>query len=250
MTSMETRRGRRTAPAPAFRLQRAAQSPTSAVLLLHGGRADGLEPPTVWNLPDVRMRPFARSIARATAGDGVVLGKVRYGCRGWNGDRADAGRDALRALDELNDLSAGRAPTVLVGHSMGGRAALHAAGHPLVSAVVALAPWCPAGEPVDHLAGKRVVLLHGDRDRVTDPRETWAFAARARAAGAEVCALRMPGGDHAMLRRAVDWHRFTTRVVAGLLGLEPLPPKVAASLAPGAVTAAEDSVWEPAPEDG
>ncbi|MFF3321715.1 alpha/beta hydrolase [Streptomyces sp. NPDC002889] len=216
--------------APALHIDRTAQPPRAAILLLHGGRADAVEPPSALNLPGVRMRPFARAITRATAGHDIVIGRVRYGHRGWNGERADAGRDALRALDELA-LVTGPVPTLLVGHSMGGRAALHAAGHPLVTGAVGLAPWCPAEEPVEHLTGRRLVLLHGDRDRVTDPRETWAFAARARTVGAEVCALRMSGGDHAMLRRAAQWHTITTQVVTGLLGLGPLPPTVAKSFA-------------------
>jgi dienelactone hydrolase len=215
-------------PAPALRLDRAAEPPQGAVLLLHGGTADALEPPTQWNLPGVRMRPFARAIARATVDHDVVLGRVSYRHRGWNGVRADAARDALRALDELAFLT-GPVPVVLVGHSMGGRAALRAASHPLVEAVVGLAPWCPAGEPVAHLEGKRVVLVHGDRDRVTDPRGSWELAAAARAAGAESCALRMPGGDHAMLRRAGVWHALTARLVTGLLRLGPLPSAVADS---------------------
>jgi predicted esterase len=207
----------------ALRLDRFVTPAAAAVLLLHGGRADALEPPPALNLPGARMRPFAKSLARATAGHGIALGRVRYAYRGWNGSRADAGRDALRALGELA-AAVGPVPTVLVGHSMGARAALHAAGHPRVSAVVGLAPWCPAGEPVEHLTGKRVVLLHGDRDRVTDPEATWAFADRARAAGAEVHTLPMPGGDHAMLRGAADWHTLTTGTVTGLLGLGPFPP--------------------------
>ena len=214
-------------PAAALRLDRAAEPPRAAVVLLHGGRADALEPPPQLNLPGARMRPFARAIARATIDGDVVLGAVRYRHRGWNGVRADAAQDALRALDELALLT-GPVPVVLVGHSMGGRAALHAASHPLVEAVVGLAAWCPEGEPVEHLAGKRIVLVHGDRDRVTDPRGSWELAARARAAGAESCALRMPGGDHAMLRRAGAWHALTTRLVTGLLRLGPLPPTVAA----------------------
>nr|WP_267241482.1 alpha/beta fold hydrolase [Streptomyces sp. PR69] len=218
-------------------LDRAAAPPKAAVLLLHGGRADSLEPPSAWNLPGVRMRPFGRAIARATADHDVVLGRVRYRCRGWNGDRADAAHDALQALEELAFL-AGPVPVVLVGHSMGGRAALRAAEHPSVEAVVGLAPWCPDGEPVAHLAGRRIVLVHGDRDRVTDPRGSWDLAARARAAGAETCALRIPGGDHAMLRRAQVWHTLTTRLVTGLLRLGPLPATVADSfddLGPGDV---------------
>lgn len=214
-------------------LDRTETRPGAAVLVLHGGRADGPGPPSTVNLPGLRMRPFSRALAAATAGRGVVLGRVRYRCRGWNGEQADAGRDALRALDELDAVLGAPVPVMLVGHSMGGRAALHAAGNARVRGVVALAPWCPAGEPVAHLRGRDLVLLHGDRDRVTAAADSWALAGRAREAGARVCALRMPGGDHAMLRDAGTWHGLTTRLVTGLLGLSPLPPAVAAGLEGG-----------------
>jgi dienelactone hydrolase len=90
---------------------------------------------------------------------------------------------------------------------MGGRAALRAASAPRVRGVVALAPWCPAGEPVAHLRDKEVAVLHGDRDRVTDPRSSLAFVQRARAAGARATFVGMADGDHAMLRHSGDWHR-------------------------------------------
>ncbi|TXS34995.1 alpha/beta fold hydrolase, partial [Streptomyces sp. t39] len=140
--------------------------------------ADGLAPPSALSLAGARMRPFTSGIARATAGHGIVVGRVRYIHRGWNGERADAARDAARALDELA-AACGSVPVVLVGHSMGGRAALSAAAHPQVRGVVALGT--PRGEPVAHLAGTDVVLVHGDRDRVTDPRGSWSVARRARA---------------------------------------------------------------------
>jgi pimeloyl-ACP methyl ester carboxylesterase len=129
----------------------AAVAPRAAVLFLHGGRADGLEPPPLLNLPRARMRPFARAVAGTTAGDDVLLGTVRYRHRGWNGARGDTVRDAWEALEELTGL-AGPVPVVLVGHSMGGRAALRVAGHLQVRAVVGLAPWCPPGEPVSTTA--------------------------------------------------------------------------------------------------
>lgn len=169
---------------PALLLDRTVARPRAAVLLLHGGRADGEEPPTRLNLPGARLRPFTRAVLRATEGQDVLVGRVRYRYRGWNGSRADAARDARRALDELA-LLAGSVPVVLLGHSMGARAALSAAGHDLVSGVVGLAPWCPPDEPVDALTGRRVVLLHGESDRVTDPRGSVALVARARAVGAE-----------------------------------------------------------------
>ncbi|MFE9333256.1 alpha/beta hydrolase [Streptomyces sp. NPDC006925] len=215
------------APASAVSLDVPAAAPQAAVLVLHGGRADGLEAPPPWNLPGARMRPFVRMIGRATAGQGVVLGTVRYRHRGWNGDRQDAARDARQALAELVD-RVGELPVVLLGHSMGGRAALRVAGHPSVRGVVGLAPWCPPGEPVAHLAGSHVALVHGDRDRTTDPRASEEFVRRARAGGAEARMIPVPGGDHAMLRRPGFWHRLTTRLVTGLLDPTARPPRAAA----------------------
>ncbi|MFI5756338.1 alpha/beta fold hydrolase [Streptomyces sp. NPDC051569] len=225
-------RDSRTAVQPALVLDRTAARPRAAVLLLHGGRSESEQPPTRLNLPGARMRPFTRAVLRATEGHEVVVGRVRYRHRGWNGGRADAARDARRALDELTQLI-GPVPVVLVGHSMGGRAALAAAGHDLVTGVVGLASWCPPGDPVGQLAGRRAVLLHGDRDRITDPRGSVELAARARDAGAEAGAVLLSGGDHAMLRRAATWHALATGSVAALLGMDPFPEPVRRALRPG-----------------
>lgn len=203
-----------------------AARPTAAVLLLHGGREIGTAAPPPWSLAALRMRPFAGALTRATRGHGVVVGRVRYRCRGWNGACEDPVRDARQALDTLAQRF-GDVPTVLVGHSMGGRAALRAAGHPSVRGVVGLAPWCPPGEPVAQLAGRRVVLLHGEMDRVTDPRASAELAARAGAAGADVSMVLLRGADHAMLRRARLWHSLTADVVSALLGIGPEPAVMA-----------------------
>ncbi|MCH0542108.1 alpha/beta hydrolase [Streptomyces sp. MUM 203J] len=198
-------------------------APRAVVLLLHGGRANALTPPPRANLPALRMLPFAAAIRRATRGSGVAIGAVRYRHRGWNGTRADAAKDAARALAELEGL-AGPVPVVLVGHSMGGRAALRVAGDPRVRGVVALAPWCPPDEPVAHLVGKPLFLLHDEADRVIEARSTWAFVRRATQAGALAHALPMPGGGHAMLAGARAWHRTTAALVAGVLDAEPGSP--------------------------
>ncbi|MEU4271875.1 alpha/beta hydrolase [Streptomyces sp. NPDC026092] len=191
--------------------------PAAAVLLLHGGRSEGLGPPPLVNLPALRMRPFATAVARALAGRDVLVAEVRYRHRGWNGDRRDAAQDAAAALARLRE-RAGPIPVVLVGHSMGGRAALSAAGDPMVRGVVALAPWCPPGEPVEHLAGRTIHVLHDEADRVTSAREAWDFVRRARTAGADAVAIPMTTGGHAMLRGAAHWHRRTAELTAALLG--------------------------------
>ncbi|GAA1080853.1 alpha/beta fold hydrolase [Kitasatospora arboriphila] len=205
------------------------EAPAAAVLVLHGGQEAGLHRPGPVNLPGLRMRPFARAVEKATAGAGVAVGVVRYRCRGWNGERADAAQDTLAALEELAE-ELGPVPTVLIGHSMGGRAALRAGGHPCVTGVVALAPWCPDDEPCEHLTGRRLLMLHGDLDRVTAPDATLRFAGRARDAGARAAGYRVAGSGHTLLRRAGDWHRATAELTAGLLGLRDLPPDVAAAL--------------------
>lgn len=218
--------------APALRLTAVPARSRAAVLLLHGGRSESLDPPSAWGAPAVRMLPFGRAVARATRGRGVAFGTARYRHRGWNGDRADAAQDARRALDELVD-RLGPVPVVLVGHSMGGRAALRVADHPVVRAVVALAPWCPLEDPVAQLDGRRAVLLHCPTDRITDARGSWELVHRARERGVAACGVVMPRGNHAMLRGAADWHRLTARLTAAFLGFEPLPPAIAAALAPG-----------------
>ncbi|WP_317453353.1 alpha/beta hydrolase [Streptomyces xanthii] len=189
----------------------------AAVLFLHGGRADDRTASRSWHLAALRMKPFVRATAAALDGAPVLLAEVRYRVRGWNGDDADALLDARSALAELGRL-AGDVPVVLVGHSMGGRAALLAAAAPNVTGVLALAPWCPPSDPVSHLDGKRVTVLHGDRDRVTDPQASVEFTHRARTAGASVETRLVPGGDHAMLRGRLDWHRAAASIVIDLLG--------------------------------
>jgi dienelactone hydrolase len=204
-----------------------------AVLFLHGGYDSDLRPPSaLLNAPALRMTPFVRALLRSTRGDGgsVAVARVRYRHRGWNGARADAAADALDGLAALRALT-GDAPTVLVGHSMGGRAALRAAGRPGVAGVVALAPWCPPEEPPVPVAGARLVFAHAAADRVTSPAGSRQAAVRARAAGARVARYELPGGDHAMLRQARVWHTLTLRATRALLGLDPLPHDLAAAFA-------------------
>ncbi|WP_236242386.1 alpha/beta fold hydrolase [Streptomyces sp. CC228A] len=220
---------------PEPRLRRAA----GAVLLLHGGRADSLAPPPALNLPDLRMRAFARTLAEDPAHADILIGYVRYRMRGWNGERADPVHDTRRALAELADM-AGPLPVVLLGHSMGARAALRAADDPHVRGIVALAPWCPPDEPVTHLGNRTVIALHDPADPVTSATDTWTYLHRAEAAGTRVRGIRMPGGRHTMISRARLWHSLATRSTAEVLGLAS-PPRAFAS--------DPDTVWGADPLD-
>jgi dienelactone hydrolase len=189
---------------------------SAAIITLHGGSELSRRAARPWQLAALRMHPVLRAAAVAAPRD-ALLGRVRYRHRGWNdGDPAD---DALRALDELQRL-VGDVPVILVGHSMGGRAALRCASHPLVRGVLALAPWCPPQDSARHLDGARLVVLHGGQDRVTPPAESADYVRRAREAGAEAGMVVVGGGDHAMLRRVGDWHRATTEIVGRMLQVD------------------------------
>jgi dienelactone hydrolase len=132
--------------------------------------------------------------------------------------------------DVVATASALPGPVVLVGHSMGGRAALGAAGAPNVVAVCALAPWLDGSDPVQQLDGRTVLIAHGDRERYTDPRESYAYALRAKRRGVRICRFDVPGAGHFMISQAGDWHRIVRRFVYGVLGIEPLDPVIANAL--------------------
>jgi pimeloyl-ACP methyl ester carboxylesterase len=202
-------------------LRAASRGPVASVrglvVVVHGGQSLSTEPTSAVQLPVLRMLPLARAIRQAVRGSRVVVVRPRLRLRGWNGADASPVHDLSELLDELSGRF-GRVPVVLVGHSMGARAALRVAGHPLVSAVAGLAPWLPLGEPVDQLAGRRVLLAHGSADTVTSPPETWAYADRARDV-TQVAAIEVRRGDHAMLRRAPLWHHIAAEFTRVSLAL-------------------------------
>lgn len=196
---------------------RPAQASTRAVVLvLHGGRADSLEPSRRWHLSAVRMAPFARDLHRELGPQGIEVRTVRYRYRGWNGSQASPVQDARDALDAVRRDHPG-VPVVLLGHSMGGRAALRVADDPSVRGVTALAPWLPDGEPV--LVEDLVVhLAHGRTDRWTDPAATVRWAERARPVTADLSLTLLDGTGHFMLRRPGSWSRLARAgVLAGLV---------------------------------
>ena len=210
--------------------QHAATGPLRGVALFcHGGTATSLEPPRERALSLERMRAIERFTRGAVRDRGISTAVLRYRVAGWNGDSADAFADVRWALDSLREEHGGSVPIVLVGHSMGGRAVLRAGGDRQVSAICALAPWTPPGEPVAHLRGQTVTILHGRGDRWVPARLSADFALRARQAGAHVARFTIAGG-HTMLRRAHRWHTFVRDVVLAGSGVEPMPADVANAL--------------------
>ena len=148
---------------------------------------------------------------------------VTYRFRGWND--GDPVSDTAAAIAAARADRPG-APIVLVGHSMGGRVALRLADERGVAAVVVLAPWLPTGEPVAQVAGKTVLLIHGDHDRLTDPARTLAFARLGADLSGRLAFVELLGGEHKLLRRGLAWHDLVRRFVVGETGAGARDPEI------------------------
>ena len=179
------------------------------------------------------MRATLRALG-STAG--LAVWRLRFRYRGWNAD-ADPVDDVRWAVRQLHDRH-GDVPVVLVGHSMGGRAALRAADEPGVVGVVGLAPWVPPGEPHEQVMGRRLLVVHGIRDRMTSAQASKALVDAVRATGLarlvsddatpDGAATDAPTfiylrhGGHAMVRRAAVWDELTADfVLQAALGVKP-----------------------------
>ena len=204
------------------------------VLVLHGGRPHGSQDAGGFLLSHVRMVPFGTALARAGAARGIETALLRYRVRGWNDPELPAVHDARWALSDVRARHGSDVPVVLVGHSMGARAALRVGDDPNVVGIAALAPWIESREPWEHLTGQTLLIAHGDRERMTDPRASLWFADRVATVSDRVARFEVRGDGHAMLRRAGEWHRLVARFALGALRLEPFDAAVANAMAAGA----------------
>lgn len=204
---------------PVLEVSEPAGEVRAVALVLHGGRARGTGPVRARQLAVVRMAPFAASLR--SAGHGLAVARLRYLVRGWNGTSRSPVPDVEWALDRL----AARFPNVpvgMVGHSMGGRAAVYAADHPSVRAIVGLAPWIETGDPYSQIEGRSLLVAHGALDRMTSPSASAAWTKRARTVAKSAGYVSIRHERHAMLRRAGLWHALTTSyVLAVLCGVPP-----------------------------
>jgi pimeloyl-ACP methyl ester carboxylesterase len=194
--------------------------PAGVVLLLHGGASRPDSPmvsPT--QLSVLRMVPIAWRIAAAGRRRLAVF-RLLNSRRGWDSEHTPV-NDARWALAGIAE-RLGALPTCLVGHSLGGRAALLSAGQ--ARSVVALAPWVQPDDLPPGLDGQRILIVHGARDRVASPQRSAALA-RALAARARVGYVSVRDGTHSMLRH----HRLFDGLAADfaastLLGRPPRGP--------------------------
>lgn len=116
----------------------------------------------------------------------------------------------------------GDVPVCLAGHGMGGRAALRAGGHAAVNSVLAMAPWLPDSstdepEPVKHLLGRQVLLVHGTNDARTDPELSFRLAERAKKANRDTCRFEVHSDGHSLRQHRAEVVALATDFVRGSL---------------------------------
>ncbi|MGI8870185.1 MAG: alpha/beta hydrolase [Mycobacteriales bacterium] len=222
---------------PAVSVRGTGHRPVTAVaLILAGGQVVSGRRSRPWQLAVLRMRPFARALHEAGARDGLAVWTQRYRYRGWSRDdaispgNADPVADARWALAEVRRRH-GNVPVAVVGHSMGGRVAVHVADDPSVAAVAALAPWITPAETPAGFTHRSLLVAHGTLDRITDPRASYRFAVQAREVSDRVARFELSASEHGMVVRARAWHDLVRRFVLGELRLRPPDPAIEAAMA-------------------
>ncbi|GHB45601.1 alpha/beta hydrolase [Streptomyces cirratus] len=175
-------------PARGARLGRAAgangsvSTVSGVVLLLPGGSRFSPGP----------LRPLARALARAGGVQGLAAHPVLHGAGAREDDARWAADEAVRRYGDV--------PVCLAGYDAGGLAALRAAGHEAVRAVLALAPsvdgTTDSAEPVKQLAGRQVLIVHGTDDGRCDPESSFLLAARAKKANRSTCRFEVHSDGH------------------------------------------------------
>jgi len=182
-----------------------AERPSAMILMLHGGKPNSRAVVGDRSASWQRSAAMARSIADRAHEAATNVWLLRYRERGWNGHGASPVADARWALDQIR-AAHGDVPVILLGHSMGGRVAVHVADDPSVVGVVALAPWWEDTEPVHTLAGRSLIAAHGRRDRLTSFVQTRQFVERARSVTDHAEFVDMGPRGHYMLSGANAWN--------------------------------------------
>lgn len=199
-------------PQPSLSWDATPADAKAVALVLHGGAVQGRELNRAWSHNVARLVPFAWSLARGVRGP-LAVGRLRFGVRGWNGTERSPVIDARWALDQIRERYPQR-PLAVIGHSMGGRVALHVADDPAVDLVIGLATWIDPSDPLPTRADLRSVFIHSDRDRVTSIAGPRRVVQTLRDEGRQASLIRVAESDHAMLRRAGTWTALVTQTVA------------------------------------
>jgi pimeloyl-ACP methyl ester carboxylesterase len=204
--------------------------PRAVVLVLHGGagrRRSARVSPT--QLSVLRTLPIAARLAHTARRELAVL-RVQNSVRGWGVAHTPV-RDVEWALSRVRERFGTDLPVGLVGHSLGGRAALWSAIDLQVHSVVGLATWVHATEALPPLPGRQVLLVHGDEDRIARRSNAAAAAVRLQASAGTVGFVTVRGGRHSMVRRQGTFDGLAAEWMAATLLGRPVRAPLAGVLA-------------------
>ncbi len=199
-------------------------APEGVVVVLHGGASRrGRMMVSPAQLSVVRMIPVARRVARAGKGRLAVY-RLLNSYRGWDAGHTPVD-DAAWAVAQVAERYGPDVPVRLVGHSLGGRAAILASGLPSVRSVVAMAAFVYAADADGLRADDRQILfVHGLRDRIAPAQRARQLAERL-SRRHRVGFIAVREGKHAMLAEHRVFERAAADFVgATLLGTTPPPP--------------------------
>lgn len=178
---------------------REPRRPEGVVIVLHGGASrQGQMMVSPTQLSVLRMIPVARRIARSGRGRLAVY-RLLNSYRGWDTSHTPVD-DAAWAVQQVAQRHGGEVPVCLVGHSLGGRAAVLSAGLPSVRGVAVLAAFVyPSDADRLGLSGRQVLFVHGLLDRIAPAERARQLAVRL-ARRNTVGFILLRSGKHAMLR--------------------------------------------------
>ncbi len=169
-----------------------------AVVCMNGGTAAAQ--PGTWS---ASIEWLVSRLARRRPELGFL--EVRYRIKSWRRLElcVEDARDAIAAarVDGAEEVA-------LLGFSMGGAVAVHAAADPAVSTVIGLAPWLYRELDLAPLEGRRFAVLHGSLDRGlpgvpgVSPELSRRGFERARALGIDADRTVIPGAVHPIALRA------------------------------------------------
>ena len=191
------------------------RDPQGVVLVLHGGaaRRHGMRVSPA-QLSVLRMVPVAPRLAQAGRGRLAVF-RLLNSVRGWDTHHTPVD-DVTWALERVREQLDEALPTCLVGHSLGGRAAIAAGSLPEVRSVAALAPWVYPSDGTGDLGGRRVMVVHGTEDHIASPTRALAVARNLQRT-ARVGFISVEGGRHAMLRHHRSFDGYAATFAAATL---------------------------------
>lgn len=191
------------------------RDPAGQVVVLHGGAArhHGMRVSPA-QLSVLRMVPVAARVSQAGRGQLAVF-RLLNSVRGWDTHHTPV-QDVAWAVEQLRERHGEALPTCLVGHSLGGRAAIESGDLPEVRSVVALAPWVYPSDGRGDLTGTRVMVVHGTEDHVASPTRALAVARNLQRT-AQVGFISVEGGRHAMLRHHRSFDGYAATFAAATL---------------------------------